>query len=547
MNARDRSARVAATLLLAALLVLLTSAAPAPALPGQLDPSFDGDGIKVLDRLGLYYARAVLIQPDGKLVVAANPANGPGAFAIARLHPDGAADTSFDDDGVAYVGFRPGDFARAVALQPDGKLVVAGTSIDDIAVARLHPNGALDTSFDGDGKKIIDYGGLDHGYDVVVQPDGKIVVAGYGGPNTALAVARLEPDGSFDTTFDGDGIAGVDLGGGETGEAVALQPDGKIVAAGFATVNSDILVARFNRTGPADMTYDPDFGLAGLRSIDYAGGEAAGDVLVQPDGKLLIVGSGGSDTALAVTRLNPDGSFDTSFDNDGTSGADFGGRETGRAALLQPDGKVVLVGSTSLNDDIAVARLHPNGALDSSFTADGRTTINIGGHDYAYAAALQADGRIVIAGDTTDGALIARLQGEGAPAPVPGGGGAGSDPPPRISRLSLSPNRFRAGGRRSGTRIRFTLSEPARVTGTIERAVCRTDRRAKRCTRWRRAGRLRFSGRQGANARRFSGRLAGQPLTAGRHRLRLVAVDAARQRSRPRVARFTVLPASGRR
>jgi len=277
-------------------------------------------------------------------------------------------------------------------------------------------------------------------------------------------------------------------------------------------------------------------------------------VLVQPDGKLLIVGSGGSDTALAVTRLNPDGSFDTSFDNDGTSGADFGGRETGRAALLQPDGKVVLVGSTSLNDDIAIARLHPNGALDGSFTADGRTTINFGGHDYAYAAALQADGKIVIAGDTTDGALIARLQGEAASAPVPGGG-AGSDRPPRISRLSLSPSRFRTGGRRSGTSIRFTLSEPARVTGTIERAVagrrvrgaCRTDRRAKRCTRWRRAGRLRFSGRQGANARRFSGRLAGQPLTAGRHRLRLVAVDAARQRSRPRVARFTVLPASGRR
>src|SRR5262245_33085959 len=117
----------------------------------------------------------------------------------------------------------------------------------------------------------------------------------------------------------------------------------------------------------------------------------------------------------------------------------------------------------------------------------------------------------------------------GAPAGgvVTGGGASGSDPAPRISRVSLRPSRFRATGRRSGTRIRFTLSEPARVTITVERRV----------------GRLRLSGRRGANVKPFSGRLAGRLLPPGRYRVRLVAVDASNQRSEPRVARFTVLRA----
>lgn len=529
------------TLLLAALLVLLTSAAPASALPGDLDPTFDGDGIRVLDKLGLQGAQAVLVQPDGKIVFAANANQGGQSFAVARLHRDGALDTSFDDDGVAYVGLTDNAFARALTLQADGKLVVAGAVNGDIGVARLRPDGALDASFDGDGTRILDFGAYEEGLDVLVQPDGKIVVAGYSGPLLApeLVLLRLEPDGALDTSFDGDGVAGVNLGGAENGLAVARQADGRLVVAGVTSVNLDALVARFNRTGPTDLTLDRTFGPSGFgwRTIDYAGDDVAADVLVQPDGKLLVAGFGGSNTALTVTRLHPDGSFDPGFDADGTAGADFGGRETGTAAMLQPDGRIVLVGTTSLGDDMAVARLQPGGALDSTFSTDGRTTISLGADEYGYAVARQADGKIVIVGDTTggtaEGPVVVRLQGDPAPVPGPAGGGAGADDPPRVTRLSVSPRRFRATGRRRGTHVRFRLSERARVTLTFERAVGR---------RWRRAGRLRLSGRQGANARRFSGRLAGHPLNAGRHRLRVLAVDAAGQRSRPRVARFRVLP-----
>jgi hypothetical protein len=156
----------------------------------------------------------------------------------------------------------------------------------------------------------------------------------------------------------------------------------------------------------------------------------------------------------------------------------------------------------------------------------------------------------VIAGETDRGAVVARLHGD----PVPGPGGepapGGNDRPPRISRLSLRPRRFAVTGRRPGTAIRFTLSEPAVVTMTIERARssrrvrgrCRpAGRSGRRCMLWRRAGRMRHAGRAGANTMRFSGRIQSRPLKAGRHRLRLIAIDAAGQRSQPRLARFTVL------
>jgi uncharacterized delta-60 repeat protein len=562
-TAARRSLRRAAATVLAGLELLLLAPA-AGALPGQLDPTFAGDGTRTL--VEFEEAQDVLVQPDGKIVVAGFSPSGD--FTVARLRPDGTPDPSFDDDGVAVVAFGGLDQAYAVARQPDGKIVVAGFTIrldSNVAVARLHPNGALDTSFhpggpDGDGRRTIDYGGNDAALDVVVQPDGRIVVAGHGGP-TALVVTRLRADGADDPSFDGDGTAGLDAGGTELASAVALQPDGKIVVAGERSAGDDILVARFNPTGPADMTLDATFGDGGVRAFGYGGDDWAGDVLVQPDGKLVVTGSGGPFADLTVTRLDPDSRFDATFDGDGTAGADFGSFEEGEAALLQPDGKIVVVGSTDLGANVAAARFNATGpadmTLDTGFSADGKTTFHTDGDDYGYGAALQADGKVVIAGENDGGALVARLQGEPPPGgpgrPVAGPGprrGDGGDPAPRISRLSLSRARFAVTGRRRGTRIRFSLSETARVTATIERAGagrrvrgrCRpAGRRGPRCTLWRPAGRLRLTGRQGANSKRFSGRIAGRLLTPGRYRLRLTAVDAAGQRSRPRAARFTVL------
>ena len=455
--------RRGATTIVAAVVLLAALSGLAQAAPGDLDPSFDGDGIRSFGALGGDAAHAVLVQPDGKLVLAGD---GGGDFAVARLNPDGSSDTSFDADGTSGADFGGFDFGRAAALQPDGKIVVAGvTDVNqDIAVARFNSDGSLDASFDpggtdGPGKKIFGYGGFDIANAVLVQPDGRIVIAGNGGGN--FVVTRLNPDGSFDPSFDGDGTAGADFGGADYGFAVALQPDGRIVVAGQAG-EDDVAVARFNPAGLADATLDETFSGDGTKRFGYGGVDSARAALVQPDGKILLIGYGGPSRKLAATRLTPDGAFDPGFgDDDGTASVEFGGDDLGYAAALQRDGKIVVAGEKSGDDDdFAIARLQPGGALDTTFSGDGRTTVDFGGADSGTSVALQPDGRIVVAGDTTVGSdiAVARLQGDSPPS---GGTGDGSGPAP-----SGDPRVPRCAGRR------------ATIVGTGRRDRLRGTRRA---------------------------------------------------------------------
>jgi uncharacterized delta-60 repeat protein len=457
----------AATIVLVAVLLMVLPGL-ARAAPGDLDPSFDGDGMSTFGGLSSDVANAVLVQPDGKLVLAGY---GGGNFAVTRLNPAGSFDTSFGDGGVTGADFGGADFAYAAALQPDGKVVVAGhADVDkEIAVARFHPNGSLDGSFDpggtdGPGKKTFGHGGWDIANAVLVQPDGKIVVAGSGNANVDFAVTRLNPDGSYDSSFDGDGIAAADFGGSDIGYGAALQPDGKIVVAGqTGSAESDIAIARFNPTGPADTTLDRTFNGAGTKRFGYGGFDSARAVLVQRDGKLVVAGHGGPNSNLAVTQLNPDGSFDTSFGDRGTSWADFGGIDFGNAAALQPDGKIVVAGERSGgDDDFAIARLQPGGALDTTFSVDGRTTVNFGGADSGNAVALQADGRIVVAGDTNLGNDFAVARLEGDPPPTGGAGGPGGG----------------SGGGAGGSVAPRCAGRRATIVGTAGRNVLRGTRRA---------------------------------------------------------------------
>jgi uncharacterized delta-60 repeat protein len=457
----------AATIVLVAVL-LLALPGLARAAPGDLDPSFDGDGMRTFGGLSSDVANAVLVQPDGKLVLVGY---GGGNFAVTRLNPDGSFDTGFGDGGMSGADFGGVDSAYAAALQADGKIVVAGhTELNkDIAVARFHPNGSLDGSFDpggtdGPGKKTFGHGGYDIANAALVQPDGKIVVAGAGNANRDFAVARLNPDGSYDSSFDGDGIAAADFGGSDLGYAAALQPDGKILVAGqTASVEGDVAIARFNPTGPADTTLDRTFNGAGTKRFGYGGFDSARAVLVQPDGKIVVAGNGAPNRDVAVTRLNADGSFDTGFGDGATAWADFGGSDFGYAAALQPDGKIVVAGERSGDDDdFAIARLQPGGALDATFSVDGRTTVNFGGADSGNALALQADGRIVVAGDTNLGNdfAVARLEGDSRPTGGTGGPGGGS------------------GGGAGGSVTPRCAGKRATMVGTAGRDMLRGTRRA---------------------------------------------------------------------
>jgi uncharacterized delta-60 repeat protein len=333
-------------------------------------------------------------------------------------------DPSFRAGGrsLSNFGGNSYDTATGVALQPDGNIVVGGYSDAtdpnfDFAVARLlNPQGVFDTSFGSGGKSLAPYASStnDVGNALALQPDGKIVVAGYSnaGGNYNFAVVRLlNPSGTFDSGFGADaGGQLVDFGGADRGNAVALQPDGKIVVAGnSATVATNkFALARLLPGGGPDGAFSGD----GKTTVDFGGGAIADAVALQSDGKIVVAGISGD--SFAIARLLPDGGLDSSFAGDGMSTVDVGSAGTAYGVALQPDGKIVIAGDSGGN--FAVARLQPNGLLDSTFGREGKTIVDFGAAEAGFAMALQPDGKIVVAGDSNDGAsadfALVRLQGD---------------------------------------------------------------------------------------------------------------------------------------
>jgi uncharacterized delta-60 repeat protein len=411
-------------------LTLALALLPAVALaaPGDLDGSFGGDGIVALDWGGVDFATGVAVQPDGRIVVPGSGGAGEN-FIVARVGPDGSPDPSFSGNGFADFPLGAGlDEADDVARQVDGKIVAAGFTADaaDVskgAVMRLNSDGSPDGFFGTGGLATIDAGGTTNVVTkLLIQPDGKIVAAGYGGPGSDGVVTRLNPDGLPDSSFDGDGRATFDFGGSDYIDAIARQPDGKLVVLGWTAAGGMWLV-RLNVDGSPDASFDGD----GRKPLEPATGDFGYDVLVQPDGKLVLIG-GGVGSGFLVSRLTPDGSFDEGFaDREGITAINFGASDSdfpNGGAVLQANGKIVVAGysKTGTSSQIVVARLQPGGELDTTFSSNGQQTLP---GTTAWGVALQPDSRIVVAGDNGADALIARLQGDSVQA---GGGPAGGGP-----------------------------------------------------------------------------------------------------------------------
>ncbi|MFC9672858.1 calcium-binding protein [Streptomyces sp. NPDC056949] len=412
------------------LALVLTAPGAALAAPGDLDPGFDGDGKVVTDFGGYDESRDMALQADGKIVtVGINepPQGGAADFALARYNTNGSLDTTFDGDGLVLTDVSGGDedIANGVAVQPDGKIVAVGRTVDPVSggnrftVVRYNSNGSLDTGFDGDGIARTDFGtGVQEAYAVTVQANGAIVAVGESGPNVALA--RYNPDGSLDTTFDGDGKVTTGFAGGSaTAYDVALQTNGAIAVAGRAGYNypanaSDFMLARYNPDGSLDTGFDGD----GRVTTPFATADVAGGLKVQADGKLVV--SGTSDFDFALARYNPDGTLDSGFDGDGKVTTSFGaGTLDGSSDLaLQPDGKIVAAGISQA--DFAAARYNANGSLDSGFGTGGKVTTDVylGFFDSASAVALQTDGKIVVSGNTGDDRGLVRYQVAATPPPT---------------------------------------------------------------------------------------------------------------------------------
>jgi uncharacterized delta-60 repeat protein len=234
------------------------AAYPAVLAPGDLDTTFSG-GIVTLDFNGSFdEASSVVVQPDGKLVVAGSAFNGSNFdFALTRYNSDGTLDTSFGSGGkvITPIGSNA-DTAYSVVMQPDGKLVVAGSAFNgsnfDFALTRYSSDGTLDTSFGSGGRVITAIGsGNDEGYSVVVQPDGKLVVAGstFNGSNFDFALTRYNANGTLDTSFGSGGRVMTAIGSGDDeGYSVVMQPDGKIVVVGQA--NDNFAIVRYLGDSP---------------------------------------------------------------------------------------------------------------------------------------------------------------------------------------------------------------------------------------------------------------------------------------------------------
>ncbi|MFO1438783.1 MAG: choice-of-anchor D domain-containing protein [Verrucomicrobiaceae bacterium] len=382
---------------------------------GTLDTTFDTDG-KVTTTIGTGTDRIhdMLLQPDGKILVGGYMVGSD--FALARYNTNGSLDTSFDTDGKVTTPIGTGtDRIYGVALQSDGKVIAAGYSIttgtaDDFAIARYTSAGALDTTFDTDGKRVLPLApgnNSDFARAVALHADGSIVLAGYAfnGSDNDVAVTRLEPDGSTRSTFGSSGVALLNFGqGSDYGLAMTIQPDQKIIAAGYIYqgVTDDVTAARFLPDGTLDNSYGT--GGKTITRVSTSTDRAYG-VAVQPDGKIVFGGhSFISNDDFMVMRQNADGTPDTSFGNNGSATTTIGAStDIGRALLLQNDGRIVLAGysSNGSNDDYAIARYNADGSLDGTFGTGGKvTTTATVGTDRLYAIAAYSGGRILVAGET---------------------------------------------------------------------------------------------------------------------------------------------------
>ena len=322
---------------------------------GVLDQTFGSGGI-VVAPIGSAndFGRAVAIQDDDRIVVAGYSTGTNDNFSVARFDLDGGLDTSFGGTGVVVTPIGSDvDRAFAVAVQDDAKIVVGGFRRDSgaeaFALARYHASGALDTGFDGDGKVVTPIGTLEDVVNAVaIQDDGKIVAVGYSrtAANRDVAIARYQANGALDTSFSLDGKHTFGIGtGNDEALAVAIDGDGKILIAGYAGTARDMFVARLTASG----TLDPDFHAgAGLRTITFGtGDESAESIALLDDGRILVAGYAriGTVDNFAVARLDASGALDTTLDGDGRLTTAIGTFSQGKAVAVDVNDRFVVAGT----------------------------------------------------------------------------------------------------------------------------------------------------------------------------------------------------------
>jgi uncharacterized delta-60 repeat protein len=381
--------------------------------PGSLDTSFEGGIVTVPVGESDDYAYAMAVQPDGKIVLAGRSYENLGDFAVVRLERDGKLDKSFGDGGKVIVDFGEGaDVARAVAIQKDGKIVVAGSTDGgatklDFGLIRLNRNGSLDEGFGDGGKVVTSFSDdADTAYAMLIQEDGKIVVGGdaQGGTSETgldFALARYNEDGSLDEDFGEGGKVMTPIADGAGRDSIyALsfqEVDGelRIVAVGG---EGDFSVARYNEDGSLDI----DFGEGGKVSGIYGSSIGAAHA-VAVDEKNRVVVAGHSMNDFALVRLTADGELDEKFGDEGrvSTALNEGNWDRAQGLAIEPNGKLVVAGwvyeGNGSAGNFALLRYDASGELDPGFGDEGVVITEVVGpmkRDEATAVLLQTDERV---------------------------------------------------------------------------------------------------------------------------------------------------------
>ena len=399
--------------LLAAVALLTFVASPASARPGALDTFFSHDGIQTAFPNGAV-AYAVAVDHHDRIVVAGSTLAQHPDIALARFTSAGRLDTTFGQGGKVVTDLGANDYAFDLAIQDDGGIVVVGerraAASDRFVVQRYRPNGALDPGFANAGTALTGFGRRFQGATAVaIAAGGRIVVAGStsNGITSRSAMARYLTNGRLDRSFGGDGRVTTDVSpSGEQLSGLAILPDGRIVAAGWAEVSlvPVFSAVRYTQNGRLDPTFDGD----GISRVDVApGGDRANAVALVDGGSLVLAGSaaaGGRDE-WALIRLGPRGHLDPTFARHGRLVTDFGPAfDEAQSLAVQTNGRLVVTGRIreGNKDDIGVLRFKPDGGRDRTFGHGGRALTDVsGGTDAARDVTVAPNGKLVVAGEAT--------------------------------------------------------------------------------------------------------------------------------------------------
>jgi uncharacterized delta-60 repeat protein len=364
---------------------------------GSLDTAFGSGGSvsTVVQDIGGFptdsFAREVLVQPDGKILVCVGTYLA-SRYVTIRYNSDGSLDSSYGTGGVSSITLSPeGDLASDMILLPDGKIVIVGQSgFNDPGywMIRLASNGTLDTTFGDNGKVLMTLNGRANRINAIsLQVDGKIVVAGssHDGSQTTFVTARYDENGTPDVSFGDNGAVYAAFDNSSDVGSLAIQSDGKILALGnYSGVgHGGTALIRYNSNGSPDNTFDGDGTLVIPDSSDRNLGLS--NIALQPDGRIVMPGTvlSGIDFTLrdsVMVRLNANGSFDNTFGNGGIANTSIGEGQNGlHSVLLRPDGRILAGGfsNNGLNFDFTLARFQSDGSAKFDFDGDGRSDVAV--------------------------------------------------------------------------------------------------------------------------------------------------------------------------